>query len=107
MAEDLAFDFTDDPDASDTRPVLTHTPVDVELGSGKTVERWHAVSTVCPQCGQRLITAMAPDGERLVLVVSARTWRLRLNAQKDGYTAERASGYPEHLCKETPYGSHA
>jgi hypothetical protein len=100
MAEGTqAFDFTDDPDASDNRPVLQHNPVYVELGSGKTLERWHAVSTLCPQCGQRLVTATTPEGERLVLVVSARTWRLRLTAQKDGYLAERASGYPQHGCR--------
>lgn len=98
MADDLAFDFTDDPDVSDNRLVLTHNPVYVELGTTKTIERWHAVSTLCPQCGQRLVTATTPDGERLVLVVSARTFRLRLTAQKDGYLAERAGGYPEHLC---------
>jgi hypothetical protein len=46
MAEERAFDFTDftdDPDGSDNRPVLQHTPVYIELGSGKTLERWHAV----------------------------------------------------------------
>jgi hypothetical protein len=98
MDEERAFDFTDDPEAFDNAPVLQHTPVYIELGSGKTLERWHAVSTVCPQCGERLVHATAPDGERLVLVVSPRTWRLRLTAQKDGYLADRAGGYPEHLC---------
>jgi hypothetical protein len=100
MAEERAFGFTDDPEASDNHPVLTHKPVYVELGTTKTIERWHAVSTVCPQCGERLVTAATPDGERLVLVVSARTFRLRLTAQKDGYLAERSGGYPEHGCSQ-------
>ena len=80
--------------------LLRERPRYVEAGHDKLRERWHATSTVCPQCGQRLVEATTSEGERLVLTVSARTWRLRLNGKKTGYQAERASGYPEHLCKE-------
>ena len=77
-------------------------PIDKSRGVTEILgkERWHASSTVCSQCGQRLVEATTEDGERLVLAVSVRTFRLRLNGKKTGYLAERASGYPPHLCQE-------
>jgi hypothetical protein len=100
MTDELELAFIEAPRERDT--VLTQPPLYVEAGTGKTLERWHAVSTLCPQCGQRLVHATTPDGTPLALVVSARAWRPRLNAQKDGYIAERVWGYPEHTCGVTP-----
>jgi hypothetical protein len=101
MADNTPLDEYRDvlPPPAESDALLTERPRYLEAGHDKIRERWHATSTVCPRCGQRLVEATAPDGERLVLVVSARTWRIRLNGKKTGFLADRASGYPEHLCR--------
>jgi hypothetical protein len=102
MAEDQSLDEYRDvlPAPVESEVLLRERPRYLEAGNEKIRERWHATSTVCPRCGHRLVEATTPDGERLVLSVTARTFRLRLNAKKTGFLAERASGYPQHHCTE-------
>jgi hypothetical protein len=91
------------PAPRESEVLLREPPRYVEAGSDKLREHWHATSAVCPTCGQCLVQATSSTGERLVLAVTRRTWRIRLNGKKTGYLAERASGYPEHHCQEVAH----
>jgi hypothetical protein len=82
----------------ETAPVWRHPPRYLDRAEGAAAERWHASAVSCAQSGAWLVPAITPQGLTLTLAVSQRAWHLRLNADKSGYLAERAGGYPEHHC---------